>query len=122
MLISLDGTWTLRYCPETDDMPPVDKWESIPAQVPGNVELDLFAVGKEKDPFYGENIYDYRKYEYYRWHFSRGFVIDEIPARGRLMLVFEGLNTYADVFVNDVKVGHAENMLEATLSTSLPLR
>ena len=111
MLISLDGTWTLRYCPETDDMPPVKEWESIPAQVPGNVELDLFAAGKEKDPFYGENIYDYRKYEYYRWHFSREFVIDGIPARGRLMLVFEGLNTYADVFVNDIKVGHAENML-----------
>lgn len=109
---SLDGSWLLRYHPEKKDMPDVESWPAIPATVPGNAELDLFRAGVEGDPFYAENIYDYRKYEFYRFVFERTF---DLPAPGdeRPVLVFEGLNTYADVFLNGEKVGHAENMLVA---------
>lgn len=109
---SLDGQWLLRYHPETADMPDPETWPAIPATVPGNVELDLFRAGVEGDPFYAENIYDYRKYEFYRFVYERTFELPEI-AGGRPILVFEGLNTYADVFVNGQKVGHADNMLVA---------
>lgn len=112
MRYSLDGRWLLRYHPETKDMPAPESWPAIPASVPGNVELDLFEAGVEADPFYAENIYDYRKYEFYRFIYERTFELPEI-AEGRPMLVFEGLNTYADVFINGQKVGRGENMLVA---------
>jgi beta-mannosidase len=113
MRISLNGEWKLRYHLEEKNMPEVSMWPEITAQVPGNVELDLWRAGVEKDPFYAENIYDYRKYEFYRWQFERCFTVDEVPADGRLLMVFEGLNTYADVIVNGKNVGYADNMFIA---------
>ena len=67
--ISLAGKWKLYYCPEDKRAPSrpenPDDWPSIEAQVPGNVELDLFRAGIEGDPFWDENIYHFRKYEFY---------------------------------------------------------
>lgn len=112
MRYSLDGQWTLNYQPEKRDMPAFAQWPQIPATVPGNVELDLFRAGVEADPFYAENIYHYRKYEFYRFVYERTFKLPKIEG-GTPKLVFEGLNTYADVFVNGVKVGYCDNMLIA---------
>ena len=112
MKLSLNGEWKLRYCLETEHMPAPETWPEISAQVPGNVELDLYRAGVEKEPFYGENLYDYRKYEFYAWRFEREFELETLP-ESRLMLIFEGLNTYADVYVNGQKVGSADNMLIA---------
>ena len=97
--LSLNGTWQLYYALEdrdmTDDLQYLRmRGEQIAAQVPGNVELDLFRAGKEPDPFYGQNIYRYRKYEFYRWQFERSFTAPERSA-GRFVLVFEGLNNFA---------------------------
>ena len=111
MKISLNGEWRLRYHLEGRNMPPVETWPAIRAVVPGNVELDLWRAGVEKDPFYGENIYDYRKYEFYRWQFEREFDLPAVLPEGRLKLCFGGINTYADIYVNSVKVGRADNML-----------
>lgn len=67
--ISLDGQWNLYYYPEHEkkisDPAELKKSGLIPiaAMVPGNVELDLYKQGIEKDPFFGTNIYDYHKYE-----------------------------------------------------------
>ena len=110
MRISLNGEWKLRYHLEGKNMPEAEKWPEITAQVPGNVELDLWRAGVEKDPFWDENIYDYRKYEFYRWQFERSFDVPSVETDGRFVIVFEGLNTYADVYVNDIKVGYADNM------------
>ncbi len=112
-MLSLDGKWQLYYALEdkqmTDDLQYLRKsGECIPAQVPGNVELDLFRAGKEPDPFYGENLYRYRKYEFYRWQFERSFIAPE-KSDSRQVLVFEGLNNFADIYVNDQLVGSTAN-------------
>lgn len=44
-----------------------EDWPSVEAQVPGNVELDLVRAGLEEDPFWGENLYNFRRYEFYQW-------------------------------------------------------
>ncbi|MGI6238728.1 MAG: glycoside hydrolase family 2 protein [Christensenellales bacterium] len=111
MKFSLDGAWTLRYHPEIKQMPEEALWPVIPAQVPGNVELDLFRAGVEPDPFYAENLYEYRKYEFYSFVFERTFTLPSPLPEGRAVLVFEGLNTYATVYVNGAEVGQADNML-----------
>lgn len=114
--LKLNGDWTLYYRLETGDMPSTPQemiaqnWPRVPAKVPGNVELDLIRAGVEEDFAPGTNLYAFRKYEFYQWWYEKAF---DLPADfyGPCELVFEGLDTVADVFVNGVRVGHAENML-----------
>ena len=113
--ISLNGDWTLRYHLEDGLMPETPaqlyalSWPSIPARVPGNVELDLVRAGLEEDPFYAENLYAFRKYEFYQWWFERRF---DAPADtgNRWVLRFEGVDTCADVFLNGERIGGTDNM------------
>lgn len=114
--VDLSGEWKLYYHLEEGKLPdsPAELmeagWPVIDAQVPGNVELDLCRAGVEGEPFYAENIYDYRKYEFYQWWFMRDFDVPADFAGKKCVLKFEGLDTFADVFVNDVLVGDADNM------------
>ncbi|MGQ9630941.1 MAG: glycoside hydrolase family 2 protein [bacterium] len=115
--ISLDGDWQLKHFLEgtlnvesPDRLDAVDA-ETIPARVPGNVELDLLRAGKIEDPFYGRNVFHLREYEFHQWWYGREF---DVPARfkGRpCELVFHGLDCVATVWVNGVLVGESANML-----------
>ena len=111
--LSLNGDWTLYYALETKETENSLDYlrragECIPAQVPGNVEIDLERAGKEPDPFFGENIYRFRKYEFYRWQFERDFLAPE-KGEGEWKLIFEGLNNFAEVYLNDQKIGESAN-------------
>ena len=85
--------------------------EYIEAKVPGSVYCDLLNAGKMEDPFWKDNedaalaLMD-NDYEY-QTRFDCG---EDMLALDELMLVFEGLDTIADVYVNDVKIGSANNM------------
>jgi len=116
-VFSLNGPWKLYYALETKDMRDDldylrEHGECIGAKVPGNVELDLERAGKEPDPFFGENIYRFRKYEFYRWQFEREF---DAPKKSdsRWVMVFEGLNCFAEIFINGEWVGESANSLIA---------
>ena len=56
--LSLNGSWTLYYAPEHGGQKEkyvpemLNSWKSVPAQVPGNVELDLVRANVEEDPLY----------------------------------------------------------------------
>ena len=114
--ISLNGDWTLYYQPEKAgkneayDPGMLTKYSRIPAQVPGNVELDLMRAGLECDPLYGENLYKYAKYEYYQWLYVKDIFVPSDFSGDRIILHFRGLDTLADVYVNDLPAGHAQNM------------
>ena len=116
MIIDLNGDWQLFYAPEKRGVPEEyspgmeHQWEQVPAVVPGNVELDLMRSGIESDPFYSKNLHDYAKYEYYQWLFVRSVQVSEDFPEERVMLSFEGIDTIADVYLDDQLVGHAENM------------
>lgn len=109
MTISLNGEWTLTCIPpkNADLFPPF----TVPAAVPGNIELDLFRAGREPEPFFGENEYLYHKYEVCAWRFEKSVPIPADFADTGARLVFDGLNCIADVFVNEKNVYHAENAL-----------
>lgn len=114
--ISLNGSWSLYYHAEVGELPQTPAqlkqagWPCIDAQVPGNVELDLQRAGIEGDPFWDENIYNFRKYEFFQWWFVRDFYVPSEFEGKRCVLQFDGIDTLAEVFVNDVPVGKAENM------------
>ena len=115
--MKLDGAWTLYYAPESDDMPMCPDqiagsgMACITAQVPGNVEIDLMRAGLEQNPFYGENLYNFRKYEYYHWWYQKEFGLPNSFAGEQMELTLHGVNTIAEVFVNDTFVGKCDDMM-----------
>ena len=112
--INLNGTWQLAYGPQQQNdglsAPPSD-WPAVPAQVPGNVELDLVAAGVLPEPSVGNNVYLLRQYETCEWWYSRQFANPALQSGQSAQIVFEGLDCVADVWLNDVYLGHAANML-----------
>jgi beta-mannosidase len=113
--IDLDGDWQLVGFPEGDlsvehpDDLPAEGVISCPARVPGNVELDLERAGIIPDPFFGANMRLLRAYEAHEWWFLREL---DLPAGAAdRQLVFEGLDTFATVWLNGVEVGRSDNML-----------
>jgi len=115
--ISLDGTWELSYgmddasAPESPEALSKSGWPSIPASVPGNVELDLVRAGLLDDPSKGNRIYDLRKWEPMQWWYGTRFKSPPRSGNGRVLLVFEGLDCIGTVWLNGEAIGHAENML-----------
>lgn len=116
--ISLNGAWKLYYHPEIGEMPTNPEevktrgWPCIAASVPGNVELDLMRAGIEKDPFFGQNLYDYRKYESCQWWFEREFALPACSSDNKhAKLRFHGLDTFGTIWVNGQFAGRTDNML-----------
>jgi len=115
--LSLNGPWNLSFGPQTavapstpDELACCD-WPTIPATVPGNVELDLMAAGRLPDISRGNNIHLLRELETHRFWFRRSFDAPTIPPGHSAQLVFEGLDTIAAIFLNGLEVGRADNML-----------
>ena len=85
--------------------------ETFPAVVPGNFELDLQRAGKIPDPFYSSNIIDLQKFEYAHVFYSRIFRYTVSDENTTPVLLMEGVDTYADIYLNGMLIGHTENML-----------
>lgn len=127
---SLNGNdWTLNY--RTEAVPPLPTslpdtvdagYKTLPATVPGCVELDLMRAGVLPDLYVGDNITEARSLEYGDWWYSTEFHLDESELE-RLALVFHGLDTFAEIYLNDVLVGTTDNMLiEHEFSIEKPAR
>ncbi|HMF41377.1 MAG TPA: glycoside hydrolase family 2 protein [Polyangia bacterium] len=90
----------------------VEAW--LPAVVPGCVHTDLLAAGKIGDPFYRLNEKDQQWIENESWEYRTTVPVDAATlARDRVELVFAGLDTFADVFVNGAQVLTADNMFRS---------
>jgi len=119
--IDLCGAWRLYHFPEhfpggsepvvhPDDIQ-ARGLPSIPAHVPGNVELDLQRNGTIADPFFAANIRELRPLEGHQWWYCRDFDLPSAPVCRQWDLVFAGLDTLATIWVNGVEVGCSANML-----------
>ncbi|MDQ1332907.1 MAG: beta-mannosidase, partial [Bacteroidota bacterium] len=115
--ISLNGEWKLSYgiydrdSSFTPDQLKARQWPVISATVPGNAELDLLASGIIKDPEIGSNIYDLRKYEAYQWWYYKTFETPVHDKGERVQLVFEGLDCFGTIWINNRLAGKTDNML-----------
>lgn len=117
--ILLNGPWRLTYGPQRAicaakpaDLPPGD-WMTIDATVPGAVELDLMEAAVIDDLTVGARVEEIRRFETYEWWFARDFETPDIEVGERVELVFEGLDTFASVWLNGDYLGGADNMLIA---------
>lgn len=118
--LSLDGRWELAFAPDTQ----VQGWNALPvsgadlhrlsvstvaATVPGNVELDLQRAGLIEDPYFGENILKAAQREIDHYWYVKEFDLpaDDAP----FQLVLEGIDTFADLYIDGEKLGETDNML-----------
>ncbi len=115
----LDGTdWTLTYVKNSvyasagEIKNPTElstrSYPTVPAAVPGNLEIDLMNAGVIEDPFYDKN-HGLRDCEYLHAFYSKAFEYSGTPENP--ILVFEGLDTVADIYLNGILIAKTENML-----------
>lgn len=81
----------------------------IPACVPGNVETDMERAGLLPELFYSTNILKLREFELYDYWYRLTFSMPEGEWREPCLL-FEGIDTLADVWLNGSYLGGADNM------------
>lgn len=82
-----------------------------PATVPGVVHTDLMANGIIEDPYFRLNERGLQWIDKEDWVYRTRFdLAPEVAACDHARLCFEGLDTYADVYLNGEKILAADNM------------
>ncbi len=81
------------------------------AKVPGTVHTDLFNNKIIPNPFFGDNEKQLQWIENEDWEYQTTFSISKIENKNKnCILQLEGLDTYADVFLNEKKILSVNNM------------
>jgi beta-mannosidase len=95
------GKWRLRA---------VGKEDWVPIEVPGEVHLALLRAGKIPDPFMADNELAVQWVGETDWEFEGVIQIPKsLINQERVWLCFEGLDTLAEVWINDNYLGKVEN-------------
>jgi beta-mannosidase len=92
------------------EMRAVDEPDWLPVRLPGEVHLALMKAGKISDPFVADQELDVQWVAEKDWEF-RGH-IEVSPAmleEDRVDLVFDGLDTLAELYCNDTLLGETAN-------------
>src|SRR5690554_3348154 len=98
---SLNGNWQFS---ETNK----NNWQ--PAIVPGTIQADLLRLGEIPDPFLKNNEDSIQWVSMKNWQYKKEFsVSDKTLKKQKHLLNFEGLDTYAEVFLNDSLILSANN-------------
>ena len=111
-VLQLDGGWQFRLAPGDGNAkahPQAAGW--LPAAVPGTVQTDLLAAKLVTDPFRRDNEAAIQWVGLSDWEYRTTFDVDRATlARGHVDLVLDGLDTFADVYLNGRKLLAADNM------------
>jgi len=100
--IDLGGKWQFRKA---------GTHEWMIAKVPGCVHTDLMRNNLIPDPFMGDNEKKVQWVSDIGWEYEKTFTISDTLFRSQhIELVCEGLDTYANVYLNDSLVIVADNM------------
>lgn len=108
------GQWQVGAVPDqatraitTRDIGAVETW--LPATVPGNVRADLLAAGLIPDPFTGRNNEASQWVETHDWWYRREFPL-HLDEGKRAFLVFDGVDYFSAVYLDDELLGSHEGM------------
>ena len=120
--VCLNGKWNLyivenrlcknfadSVCCETDIK--AHGFSAIEGSVPGNFELDMYNAGLIGDPFYADNPHKIQELENRHLWYATEF--DFEGNSDSAYLRFEGIDTFASVYLNGELVGNADNMFIA---------
>lgn len=100
--ITLNGIWKMSQAG-------TEEW--MDAAVPGSVMCELLKYNKLDDPFYRDNEIIAREAMEKDYEYVRTFtVFEEILRQDRVLLRCYGLDTVADIYINDVKIASVNDM------------
>lgn len=103
--VELKENWTLHM--EDDSL-------VYNVTVPGTVQTDLLVNSKVPQPFYRKNEAKYQWIDKENWIYETHFLIDSINLNSsKIFLNFEGLDTYAEVILNNKKILYADNFFRS---------
>jgi beta-mannosidase len=100
----------------------IDNWtfhslhsiKSYPAAVPGTIQTDLYENGLIPDPFFGDNEKSLQWISDSVWVYETKFQVSpDWLNQPNIKLIFEGIDTYADVFLNDSLILKTNNMFHS---------
>ncbi|HBE00882.1 MAG TPA: hypothetical protein DC049_00190 [Spirochaetia bacterium] len=104
--IALDNLWNLAFTHPRSSVHCI-----IPATVPGNVELDLIRDGYISDPYPADNVKAMDEWARVNdWTYVTEFPEPMTASGEKILLILEGIDTIADVFLNGEKILRCENM------------
>jgi hypothetical protein len=93
------------------DVGSIAETDWVPAIVPGGVHESLMAIGRIEDPYRDENESAVRWIEERDWWFRGVFAgPTDLAADERVRLVFHGLDTVAEIWLNGERLGAHANM------------
>ncbi|MGC9335313.1 MAG: glycosyl hydrolase 2 galactose-binding domain-containing protein, partial [Anaerolineae bacterium] len=102
---------TIKIRPHTVELREVGTETWLPAEVPGSAQTALLAHNKIPDPFVADNELQVQWVAERDWEYRLVFEENEtLQAEDRIFLVFDGLDTLAEVFINGKQLGSADNM------------
>ena len=101
IITALDSNWSFRT---------INSKTSHPATVPGNIYSDLIDNSIIEDPFIGDNEFKLQWVSDSTWIYQTRFdVSSTILNKENIDLNFEGLDTYAQVYLNDSLILSSNN-------------
>ncbi len=101
--------WQLKdFAPGEGGADRDEGWISVSA--PGDTYLALHAAGRIAHPFADENEGDCAWVEGREWWWRTSFTAERSAQGERIRLVFEGLDTFAAIWLNGERLGTTDNM------------
>src|ERR1700687_3051847 len=109
----LAAGWQLKERDTTQPLPAdfaaAEGW--LPASAPGVVQLDLMAAGRIPDPFYGLNENQVQWVGERDWLYRCAFEVSPAAlSEAQLDLCFDGLDTFATVWLHGEQILASDNM------------
>ncbi len=94
---------------------PIESWtlsgeKTIAAHVPGDITYDHYLAGELPDPFFEMNYLSARKYLEQDYTYTGEFYLPQTDPGKDYTLVFDGVDTFADIFLDGHRLGTTENM------------
>lgn len=111
--IELHGAWSVKANDAYRLLPAEQQCvlDWIPAQVPGTIHTDLLEQKIIPDPFYRMQENEVQWVENLQWHYRKEFSVDSALLKEQhIILVAEGMDTYAEILINGKVIAVTENM------------
>ncbi len=108
--ICLDGTWELKgFDYDTSDYNRMQKeGEWLKCKVPGDIHNALIDSGIINNPLLADNFEKYLWTEEKEWWYKKQFIFKGGSDK-KYELFFEGLDLNADIYLNEILIGHHTN-------------
>jgi len=105
--------WEVAPLPPYDGLEPpaLDALEWLPATVPGAIQYDLMAAGRLENPLASRQAAANAAWvPQSDWLYRCRFTVEALPLSAQAVLEFDGVDTFAQVWLNGVLLGTTGNM------------